>query len=520
MSEWVQVHLPCPCGKSSDAYSINSEGWGKCFSCNKNFNENNKGMKEQMELSKSEDFRLFAHRNISERTFDFYNVRTKYKNDKPIEVGFIYPNGAVKIRPIDKKQFISVGDMKNATLFGKDKFDPAAHKTITLTEGEYDALAVYDMIGSKTAAVSIRSSSSAVSDCKKEWEFINSFEKIIICFDNDERGNEAAKGVASLFDFNKVYRVSMNRHKDANAYLLANEAQEFHKAWNTAKKYTPDNIINSFSDIEKSLEKSEEDKIGTYPIQSLENSLYGLHKGEVIVFKGDEGIGKTEIFRMMEHHLLKTEPDCKIGIIHLEEDEATTIKAIATYEDEYPYVHPENTASNSDIIKAYKSAVDGNEDRVFIYESFNVEDENEILNNIRFLCSACGCNFIFLDHITWLATGMDNEDERKKLDRISQKLKLLAKELKICIILISHTNDDGKTRGSRNITKAANTVIHMIRDKVHASLDIRRQTRFIIEKARAGGNTGPAGYGIFNYESMTLEDPMENQETELRLPGV
>lgn len=39
MSEWVQTHLPCPCGQSSDAYSINDKGWGKCFSCGKNFNE-------------------------------------------------------------------------------------------------------------------------------------------------------------------------------------------------------------------------------------------------------------------------------------------------------------------------------------------------------------------------------------------------------------------------------------------------------------------------------------------------
>lgn len=33
MSEWVQTHLPCPECSSSDAYSINDRGWGKCFSC-------------------------------------------------------------------------------------------------------------------------------------------------------------------------------------------------------------------------------------------------------------------------------------------------------------------------------------------------------------------------------------------------------------------------------------------------------------------------------------------------------
>lgn len=36
MSEWVETHQPCPDCGSSDALSINSEGWSKCFACGKN----------------------------------------------------------------------------------------------------------------------------------------------------------------------------------------------------------------------------------------------------------------------------------------------------------------------------------------------------------------------------------------------------------------------------------------------------------------------------------------------------
>src|SRR5690606_11056887 len=96
--------------------------------------------------------------------------------------------------------------------------------------------------------------------------------------------------------------------------------------------------------------------------------------------------------------------------------------------------------------------------------SFELEDETVFLDNIRFLATVANCDFIFLDHITWLATGLDQEDERRKLDRISQKLKLLAKELRICIVMVTHTNDDGRTRGSRNIETVTNTMIHLTRD--------------------------------------------------------
>jgi len=129
-----------------------------------------------------------------------------------------------------------------------------------------------------------------------------------------------------------------------------------------------------------------------------------------------------------------------------------------------------------------------------------VEDEDAFLGNIRFLVSAAGCRFIFLDHITWLATGLADDDERKKLDRLSQKLKLLAKELRFCLIEISHVNDDGKTRGSRNISKVANTVIMLDRDVTAGS----NLMRFIIEKARLGGRSGPAGRAVMNQEKGML----------------
>ena len=70
------------------------------------------------------------------------------------------------------------GDWKVATLFGQDKFHKDG-KVITLTEGEFDALAVYQMTG--IPAVSIRTGAQgALSDCKAAFEYIDSFDKVVI----------------------------------------------------------------------------------------------------------------------------------------------------------------------------------------------------------------------------------------------------------------------------------------------------------------------------------------------------
>ena len=252
------------------------------------------------------------------------------------------------------------------------------------------------------------------------------------------------------------------------------------------------------------LKKAKEDIIGTYPFDGLQSKLYGLARGEVAVFKGDEGIGKTEIFRAMEHHLLRTTKS-NIGIIHLEEDNGTTLRSLAGYELGVNAVVPNATVSESDILSAIDK-LGGNSGRISIHSSFDIEDENAIIDNVRFLVSAAGCDFIFLDHISWLATGQDDEDERKKLDRISQRLKLLAKELRFWLGEISHVNDAGKTRGSRNITKVANTVIHLSRDLTNADENIRSTTYYTIEKARMGGNTGPAGQVIYDKATGRLRE--------------
>lgn len=513
---YVHTHVECPCGKSSDAYSVNSDGWGTCFSCGKRFaptksqehleEKTNKGLKMDTTQTDTKDFRFYPHRGISEAAFIKYNASVRFIDNEPYEIGFIYPNGAVKVRSMNgRKDFRSFGPMKDANLFGMDKF-PAGGDVITLVEGEYDAIAAWDML--RSPVVSVRGSSSAKVDTKKQFEYINSFKKIVLAFDNDAPGQSAERSVAGIFDFNKVYRMDFGQFKDPNEFLQNSSSEEFIKRWKAAKKYTPDSIINTFEQIAQSLSENKEECIGTYPFESLQNALHGLYKGDMVVFKGNEGIGKTEVFRAIEHHLLKTEKDAKLLIIHMEETKATTIKGIATYEDQFPHIHLKANSSKEDIMKAYQKAV-GDENRVFLYDSYDVEDDGALLDNIRFMVKNFGVNFVFLDHITWLATGMDgDENERRKLDRISQKIKLLAKELGFAFILISHTNDEGKTRGSRNITKVANTVVHLSRDLTSSNPEEKCKTWFMVEKGRGGGTiTGPAGYAIFEDSTLTLKTP-------------
>ena len=503
---FAKTHLPCPCKESSDAYAIRVDGSGYCFSCAKSFRDKKVGRQvgDESEKDQAIETKVLPFRGISTKTVSIFDVKTKIVDGKELERGFPFGDKAFKVKRIDdKREQRVVGDFKDAGLFGQDKFDKGSKDAIIITEGEEDAMAAYDMLqgfkdglGNRRsfACVSVKSGAgSAYRSLVDSYDYVNSFPRIYLCFDNDEKGHEALSSVAGLFDFGKTFAVRLETRKDANEFLDAKDIDTFQSLVRNAKKFVPDNIINEFSDIERALDVESEALICDYPFPALNEKLYGLHEGEIVVVKGLEGHGKSEFLRALEFHILKT-TDLPIGILHFEEDNATTIKKIAGYELDVPATLPDCGLSKQDILSAYRKAVKDDAGRVHIHSSFDIEDEAGIYGNIRFLAAAAGCKVIGLDHISWMATGQeDDEDERRKLDRISQKLKLLAKELRICIIEVSHVNDNGQTRGSRNITKVASTVIHVERDV----LEEDAPTEFTIEKNRNYSRAGSAGYGYY-----------------------
>lgn len=518
MNKFAESGLPCPCGTSSDAYGIDHEGKGFCFSCGqpegkilKRLNIKKEDMTETPTPIQEGELVFKSHRGLSKRTLEFYNIPIKVVDGEDYAYFFTYPNGAIKGKRIGdvhrKDRYKWSGDANAAGLYGRDLFPESSKVSITISEGEHDAPSIYEISGGTTASVSVQSASTALRDIQNNREYINSFEKIILCFDNDEAGKTALKKVmsAGLFDFNKLYYVPLSKHKDANAYLQAGDVQDLAREIKQAKKYTPDNIISTFEEIRGALSESHEDEIGTYPTERLNSLLYGLYRGQVVLFKAQSGIGKTEMFRMIEHHLLKTTKN-NLGIIHIEEDRATTIKGIATYELGVPCALPDTSVTEDNIIEAYRKAVGGRDDRVYIYTMFGGDDPDDVLDSIRFLVSSGGVDAVFLDHITMLVTGTEEGDERRKLDYMSTKLKKMAKELKFTLCMISHVNDDGQTRGSRNIEKIADTIIHLERDKL-ADNDYDRNTlRLTVEKNRKTGRTGDGGSLYFNDQTYKLEE--------------
>lgn len=505
----VQRHKPCPCGRSSDAYCIYSDGHGHCFSCGETHGA--KHIHTEEILTEGFTYEHLPFRGVTKETMEKYGVLTKIDSTgTPVSLMYPYSDSSGKVRTIGTKSFLVVGSgFSDTGLFGQRLFSAGSARAITIFEGEQDALSGFQMLGSKYPCVSVKGASSARKDCIGQREYINSFERIYICFDNDAPGREATAKVAALFDFNKVYIFpASDGIKDASDYLQANREKEFVGSWWAAKRYLPDNIVSSFSQFDELLNAQKAVSIGTYPFKTMQKNTYGLRPGEVVLLSAQEGLGKTEVVRAIETHLLRTTDD-NIGVIHLEESIDRILKGFAGHELKQPVHLPDTNASTADVSTALRSLVK-TDDRLHVFSHFGSEDTDVILDSIRFLVSSCNCKYIFLDHITMIVTGREENDERRTLDILSTKLKMLAKELNFCLILVSHLNDDGQTRGSRNISKVADLHVQLHRD-ITAETEVERNTTTLMcVKNRFGSITGPFGKLYFDRETFLLKEIDDN----------
>lgn len=512
-SKVLETNLPCPCGRSSDGYVTYDDGHGYCFGkCGgTHFNNNKEETLEPATDIAIEDNIGCSMQYVSGRGLDVpvrekLGIVTKVSPDgEPLTDNVIFPNGTIQIRGLKDKTFKTLGpNTSEPTLMFMDKFPAGSAKTITITEGAYDAASLYQTLGVNFPCVSVRSSSTARKDCQSQLKYLDSFEKIYLALDADEPGVKASKQIAELFDFNKVFHVDLSAHKDANGYLQAGLGNQLRQVWHNSKKYLPEGIVSCHADFRKILDEDEKRPSVPYPFLRLQEVTKGIRDGEVILVTAQEGVGKTEFIRAIEYHLLTT-TDAAIGAIHLEETKARQLQGLAGYDLKVP-AHFEGAASNEEIANALQRITKGSDDRLHIYKHFGSDDPNDLLSMVRFLVTSCGCKYIFFDHLTMVVTGREDEDERRLLDYLSTRLATMAHDLGFTLFLVSHVNDNGQTRGSRNIGKVANTRIDLSRNTLEETDDERNKMYLSVPKNRFGASTGPGGVLWFNPETFCLGD--------------
>lgn len=489
--------------RSQDNLVVYDDGHKYCYACSTYI----PGDTSLEDLS-TFTYEFLPWRGITAATFRHYGAKTKINAEgEPIEIGYPERNGSLHIRTLKEKGFYHKGDYKPGC-FGMDKFVPGVHKHIIITEGYEDALSFYQALRG-VPVVSVHSSGSAVVDCSHDRSALNAYDRIYLAFDADEPGSDAAAAVAKLFDYSKVYHIRLpggKAGKDANDVLQKAGPDALLNLYNNAKKFAPQNIESELRVFKNILHEAPKHGV-SYGIPTLDYMTYGIRTGETVLLTAQEGVGKTEVMHKIEYTILKEHPDAAVAAIFLEEPKKRHLQALAGIHLQRPVHLPDCGVDDTAVYDAVQDLVRV-DDRLHIYSHFGSDDPDHILDTIRFLVSGRGCKYVFLDHITMVVSGLGGDNERRALDYLSTRLEMLVKELDFALILVSHVNDNGDTRGSRNIAKTVDIRVDLTRDITASDPIVRRTTNLMVRKNRFCGRTGPAGQLLFDPSTYTLNEDM------------
>ena len=390
------------------------------------------------------------------------------------------------------------GNREGIGLFGQQTCSGRG-KYITITEGEEDALAVSEMFDNRWDVVSIKDGAgSAARDIKANLEFLEGYDNVILCFDNDDAGHKATNESKELFSPNKCKIVTLPR-KDAGEMLENRETKAFTSSWWDAKVYAPDGIV-PISETWDAILKYRDTPSTPYPWDFLNEYLLGQRMQEIVIWAADTGIGKSQAMREIQSHLIET-TDARVGCLMLEESIAKTTLGWMSFAAGRP-LHKELDKVTEEELKGYWDQVTKGDRYVLLDHKGWQNNIDTLKARIRYMAKALDCKYIVLDHLhIALSSVAGASGDWSGIDELMTEFRSLVHELDICLHLVSHTSGDRNLRGSKGIGKLADAVIFLERDKHHENPEMANITSVVVDKNRFVGDVGTAGY--LRYDKFT-----------------
>lgn len=517
-------HEPCEDCGSSDAKGVYEDQSTYCFSCSKYHSpkENEDSEKKTVKkptgsLSQYDELVVapLEARGITQETCEKFGVRMGKVNGKIVQAFPFYKDGnliAFKTKDRDKN-FSIVGSGTKLPFFGQHLWKLRGKKLV-VTEGEIDCLTVSQLQGNQWPVVSVPTGAvSAVKTFRQNIEWLDGWDEVVIMFDMDEPGREAAKKCAEVLRPGQA-KIASYPLKDPNEMLLAGKSKELMQAMWDAKEYRPDGIINSkelWSEVMK------EDAIATvmYPFEELNAKTRGLRRGELVTVTSGSGMGKSAFVREIAVHLLNEKQT--VGLLMLEENPRRTMLGMMGIILNRPlHINREDT-STAEMREAFDYLT--KDDRLLIYDHFGSTDVENLLNKIRYMAIGMGCQWVFLDHLSIIVSGIEGGDERRLIDNTMTQLRTLVEELGIGLILVSHLSRVGnggdshetggqtslsQLRGSHAIAQLSDLVIGLERNQQSETQS--NVTTIRVLKNRFSGWTGTAGKIYYDPETGRLSE--------------
>jgi twinkle protein len=346
-------------------------------------------------------------RKISEETLRKYGVGCDLRNGLSFPYYDAYGDlGMVKHWGFEAKEngkkniWVSPSEDAVHCLFGKDVCDPESGlDRLVICEGEMDALACFEM---GIPAVSIPMGVSNMNWIKEDYEYLSFFNEIVILFDNDEPGKNAAKEVVSRLGEERCLVVKLPL-KDANDMLIKNRGKEIAKCIEETSKEPIAEIVDPSSMKEGVRSYMKGDHITEGDPFFLPNYDLSFRKHEMTLWFGYTFAGKsTAVQQQVAFLASRGKTTC---VASFEQQPELTFAQILTAYSAYP-----NLPFTDEFDPAYEHL----SKLVFMYKSMRKANTEHLINTFTHAHKRYGVDNFVVDNV--MTMNVDRGDNSAQAD--------------------------------------------------------------------------------------------------------
>lgn len=235
-------------------------------------------------------------RGITAKTIADFRIGEQLRNGKTFAVFPYLRDGELvnaKYRNTEDKKDMRQEGGAEPCLFGWHLIDPKA-RTVALCEGEIDAMTLHQ---AGIPALSVNAGAGNHQWIESDWDRLERFSELLICFDDDEAGQKGAQDVIRRLGAERCKLVKFGA-KDANQWLMDGACgEDFHNAVKDAKPQDPEELVQ-FADYIGQVQAMfyPDPNTPSFPTLRIGHRVYEwfeFRPGEYTVWTGINGHGKS-----------------------------------------------------------------------------------------------------------------------------------------------------------------------------------------------------------------------------------
>lgn len=182
-------------------------------------------------------------RGLTDATIEAFRIGESTRDGKTFAVFPYLRDGELvnaKHRDVADKKGMRQEANAEPCLFGWHLIDPRA-RSVAITEGEIDAMTLHQV---GIPALSVNAGAGNHKWIENDWERLDRFSEIFVCFDDDEPGKKGCREVMQRLGMDRCKPVKFGA-KDANQWLMDGACgEDFYNALKDAKPVDPEELVS------------------------------------------------------------------------------------------------------------------------------------------------------------------------------------------------------------------------------------------------------------------------------------